>query len=152
MREIKFRAWDVISKVMIYKVGISCDGFPIREGYQWFNIESTSLTIDVMQYTGLKDKHGKEIYEGDIYKSVVDCNQELHGEWAIYEFRINNGLTLVSYVVSEKGQIVPRNYMGCFINELSDTSPKLLFMSKKPYSLDLEIIGNIYENPELLND
>ena len=64
MRQFKFRAWDKENETMTYPKGILFDGRIVNfscgmleafEGYE------------IMQYTGLKDKNGKEIYEGDIY-------------------------------------------------------------------------------------
>ena len=59
MREIKFRAWDKVSKKML-----KCTGIVYPE-----DIERQNLVL--MQYTGLSDKNGKEIYEGDIVKTDV---------------------------------------------------------------------------------
>lgn len=60
MREIKFRAWDGEQMIESYGVGIS-KFFEMCNGeYEDFN-----STENLMQYTGLKDKNGKEIYEND---------------------------------------------------------------------------------------
>lgn len=120
MRDIKFRAWDVIKKEMVYNVGISLKGNPIKEGYQWYNPESTSLSLDIMQYINLKDKNGKEIYEGDIL-NLMDNRYEIIFEQGDYQtgFKKKSG------------------------NSLTDIG--------KEFCNKFEIIGHIYENPELLN-
>jgi hypothetical protein len=65
MREIKFRIWDSKEEMMIQDSGhfhVSADGevFSINDN------EDITNSVVLMQYTGLKDKNGKEIYEGDI--------------------------------------------------------------------------------------
>lgn len=73
MREIKFRAWDEINKEMIYPKDNSSNfgNHPIKPGFILDRYET------VMQFTGLLDKKGKEIYEGDIIKpddQHITCN------------------------------------------------------------------------------
>ena len=106
LREIKFRVWDSISKAFHYWGNIQNNNF------NDFDLEHYTL----LQFTGLKDINGRDIYEGDVckyknYKGVVS-----------YEFR--------GY------QCKPKNHNG--LDVLS-------------YREDLiEVIGNIYQNPELL--
>lgn len=113
-REIKFRAW--IGEQMI----------------GWDNLKSLRYAIDnenavVMQYTGLKDKSGKEIYEGDIVKRIeLDCDKTEHE--SIYFVLFNDACFCLEAVKSH----FLRKGANCRIFE------------------ELEIIGNIYENEELL--
>lgn len=139
-REIKFRAWDKTSK-NIYQVtnlglgphswSMLAEGNTTKTGYNPFYPEQ----VEVMQYTGLKDKNGKEIYEGDIvkykYLSGFQCEDDYPngGEEEIREVKYYNG------------EFLPREKY----NEVEDG-----FYSSRYF--DFEIIGNIYENPELLNN
>jgi hypothetical protein len=59
MREIKFRAWDVVDGEMWEWPSLVQSGFKIL----------VDPAYKIMQYTGLKDKNGKEIYEGDVLRS-----------------------------------------------------------------------------------
>ena len=110
MREIKFRAWDeVLEEFVLWK--------KFKEYYNWAIFENDK--VKVMQYTGLKDKNGKEIYEGDMLKV---------GEWEPKEV-IWKSEGIVSYILKHTDY-----FLG----------------SNEPY--EIEIIGNIYENEELLED
>jgi hypothetical protein len=141
MREIKFRAWDkeqnkMLDKFVLAPTSPSWGGFPIEEpddqllselikydmrhgdplGGQytlidWSNYYGLSNYI-LMQYTGLKDKNGKEIYEGDIV-DVTKCDGIPH---KLFEIKW------------DKGGFYPLTL----------------------YYLECQVIGNIYENPELL--
>lgn len=118
MKENKFRAWD--------KVPYFDDEEPKREMiyfdlYETRKIENLSLEAVEMQYTGLKDKNGVEIYEGDIVKIVSKVT----------------GLFT-------KGKVV-QGY-GCFLVQY-DWNTHLLCEFH-----NIEVIGNIYENPELAGD
>lgn len=136
MREIKFRAWDAEHKVMFAVWKLNCSNGPYKampESFYAMDFNKGLVDFskcELMQYTGIKDKNGKEIYEGDVIEMYSDAC--LYSVGGVLEQRV------VSWDNTRNGWnfLESRNYK-CQIHsdeELSDT---------------LEIIGNIYENPEL---
>lgn len=130
MREIKFRAWDEEDERMYCddKVIVTFIGF-LEEVYVKRNSTVDEL-IDykLMQYTGLKDKNDKEIYEGDILKGTTKGNSE--------------EVLAITYVKWDRGQF------DLFTEMTSDSWEDALYNYMQFF--DVEVIGNIYENPELL--
>ena len=121
MREIKFRAWYKEKNWMYENRTIFTR---IRE------INSDDELI-YMQYTGLKDKNGKEIYEGDIL-----------------EWRYKNMLTGVDTVV--RYSVHYSESSACFkTKEHGSVNDTLLLLTM---SKDVYVVGNIYENPELVTE
>ena len=122
MREIKFRAWDKVLKKMWWPRDFIQGEMGIFE----CDVTIVGDECELMQYTGLKDKDGKEIYEGDIVIAKGDVS--------------------ILYVV-KFGQYMYSD--ACFfLEEISNTNPPLRFFSR---GIDqTEIIGNIHQNPELL--
>ena len=126
MREIKFRAWDKLKKKVVEVAGVNfVEGIVML----WKNVGSVRSTyyaeldsVELIEFTGLKDKNGTEIYEGDI------LSREAFLSW------------LVKW---HDGGFVSENITGVY--------------EKRHYPLtqascdQREVIGNIYENSELIN-
>lgn len=88
MREIKFRIWDNDNNKMIYDVRL-----PIRfDDVGWMNPIKTSPNVEVMQFTGLLDRNGNEIYEGDIIHAKFNMSRWFHMNvvWKDGGFCLNN--------------------------------------------------------------
>ena len=128
MREIKFRARDTKDKVIRDVVGISLYHETLSVDIEFGKyLQDDIKRFELMQYTGLKDKNGAEIYEGDILST------DLSRPYLIVEFR--NGAFM--YQCHDGG----RNYYDF----MEPANEGLKFNTKYH-----EVIGNIYENPELL--
>lgn len=132
MREIKFRAWDKIHKYMEF----------FELGHLYWRGEDTGdygfpdETDVVMQYTGLKDKNGKEIYEGDVVKYEKE---------SMIDDKITECFGVVEMLEYPDGEaFYDQKHLGwCATGkEGTKTLPDVAEYS--------EVIGNIYENPNLI--
>jgi uncharacterized phage protein (TIGR01671 family) len=126
-RKIKFRAWNKTNKWMDNEFSIHADGCIYQDARRRWDIsdiavESAYDDLEIMQFTGLLDKSGKEIYERDIVKG--------------YGYEVRNG-----------HQIRPERIFA--INDFIKDTYRLLCITEGTGET-VEIIGNIYENPELL--
>lgn len=127
MREIKFRAWDGQDTMIYFDFdSIKHDGL-IDWNEKKYSDTGGGLYIancEIMQYTGLQDKTGRDIFEGDII------------QWINYT--TNNGMKNITVIKYDDKDA--SFYIGSWYDrDFPDTSEEAL------------IIGNIYENPELLD-
>jgi uncharacterized phage protein (TIGR01671 family) len=125
MRELKFRAWDVQRRTM-----------ELISDFYWFEengvhgADGTGLygQFALMQYTGLKDKNGKDIYEGDILTDPYGPEGAATGT-----VENINGDTVIKFIPGTIPEDWAHEYYPVFGG-----------------SGEYTVIGNIYENPELL--
>ncbi len=107
-----------------------------------------------MQSTGLQDKNDKEIFEGDVVRCPVEAPfQTTHGEWVDHQVLYRNGVWIVSYLRSASGDVLPRGYTAGDTTTYRELDGKdVVFSDNDAYKkLTIEVIGNIYENPELFS-
>ena len=140
MREIVFRVWDKQEKKwadssVVQYAGLGTTGW-VRE--------PTDRYI-IVQYTGLKDKNGKEIYTGDIVKN----------HWYDVNGKFIGGLWVVKYGMhSIEGQDYYSNSgEGFYFDAQSGIDDDTYNIANLPFDEDkggIEIIGNVFENPEIM--
>ena len=188
MRDIKFRAWDKKNKLMIgigWGDWVGFDGDIYTQAsktYDTPNIEiQREKDYELMQYTGLKDKNGKEIYEGDIVR-FEDWDGDINhrnkpgyddvdkgmgtvefGHTATFEYGYTHGWWIkiidttpdtryCEVCKQEHGRLYKcSNYSKKILKEMQEEEDnKPSGFSRGMEMSSLEIIGNIYSNPELL--
>ncbi len=139
MREIKFRAWDKKNKLMIMVDQILFSSN--RLVFVWDNNmridNEAGLLIDkdigiLMQYTGLKDKNGKEIYEGDILK---------------YE-KYNDNMIIKPYTKLVEVSFKDGRFFGRCVKKAKWDKEDTFSVITNDCNR-FEVIGNIHKNPEL---
>lgn len=150
-RELKFRVWSNVKKDWVQNMMLlACiDGLPFAHfvelddeknlvKHHIYNASNLELTIQ--QYTGLKDKNGKEIYEGDIVKFARTRIESIEESPKIFTAKLIE-------LGEDVGEIVYMGFSFCisFDHKRYDDIETL-----GNYPHRFEVIGNIYENPELL--
>ncbi|MDT2932416.1 YopX family protein [Lactococcus lactis] len=124
----KFRAWDKEENRMIddYEVLISSDGCAYYNHYEG-GLRDLGFDVEIMQSTGLKDKNGVEIFEGDIVNYVKSFTNPMTGSGSL---SINKNLRII-------------------FKDAEFTADGIDIRLKKIVS-HMEVIGNIWEDGELL--
>jgi uncharacterized phage protein (TIGR01671 family) len=132
MREIKFRVWEENVKQMFYNVGIVNDELYLMLDGVGFDVVGDYREFKLMQYTGLKDKNGKEIYEGDIIHSLSPF---FTGEGTIHDYD-DDYYEVVWMEEEARFCLKKKNGLYAYVDELIEPTVK----------------GNIFENPEILEE
>ena len=130
MREIKFRAWSSGRKEMTEVENINFKGNAVYLISKYLRLVANLDETELMQYTGLQDENGVDIYEGDIIN--------LSYEYFDGHFRDNEIVGKV-YFEDSSFRMSYKKY-----DEIRE------WRIDEPEILSIEVIGNIYENPELL--
>ena len=131
-RTIKFRAWHKHKKYMYSVISYNWKSKAAKEENGGWHKD-----IELMQYTGLKDKNGKEIYEGDILNFNGD------NFYSVVEYKLPKEVETPGFYTVEKK---PKYYRVSHY-------PKEGRIHFIPHlTIKPEIIGNIYENPDILLD
>ena len=130
MREIKFRSW-----VKRTEAAPSINMMRYESNSTLFQWEADGVSMELMQYTGLKDKNGKEIYEGDIVTTDED------------------NVNIIEYGYTYPERIVKWCEEYCawefyYLDGRRQGSGNCFY--KTVLENLYEVIGNIYQNPELL--
>lgn len=120
---IRFRAWDKVFKEMVQVNALVLDEQVVKVTYKNGNVAKEDMKeYELMQSTGLLDKNGKEVFVGDIIKCTRGCPHEVYLE---------------------------KEYGGTYIGGMPAIYLKGI-REGYAWTEHEEILGNIYENPELL--
>jgi len=122
MRQIKFRAWDSKAKEWAFNIGLDIYGLT---GFL-SNKEQMDKDLTFAQFTGLKDKNGKEIYEGDLINYTT------------------------SRLVDDVWEVIW--HAGGFYTRDKTKGLSPLVFPTLASTANIEVRGNIYENPNLLEN
>lgn len=126
-REIKFRVWDKEEKKMILSKNVT-------DSINIFARGCLSSNIELMQYTGVKDKNGTEIYEGDI----VEFNDVEYSDSPSQKFTIRSGEDF--------------HRDCCYLQNINEYIDQYIKDNGEYPDDSIEIVGNIYENPKLIKE
>jgi len=136
MKDIKFRAWDNTQNKMLVVLNGVNDEDCIPDGtLPYADVSEWPEVYELMQFTGLTDKKGKEIFEGDVVK--YECEDDL---------KVENG----KVITAMQTFLVPIAFKdGMFQGEWKNGRGRVSWELARNLKQG-EVIGNIYQSPELL--
>ena len=132
MREIKFRAWDTLQGGKFEYWDSETNRF---DGIFWTMIKHKSFK-EPQQYTGLKDKNGKEVWEGDIIRTLHFMDRD-KPQYLYHKVVYSDRYCAYNAINLKNTDELLTTHGNTFLYVLAKAS-------------SYEVIGNIYENPELL--
>lgn len=132
-RQLKFRVWDKLAERMIYPHNDNQQHFIIDLNGRFHNLQNGSGGDDyvIQQYTGLNDNNDDPIYEGDILKNHYDVGNNIIGQ-VLYEADHGGYIFQWKRIRKRKGRGQDYKNLNCDV------------------AFESVIVGNIFENPELL--
>ena len=145
MSEIKFRAWDKLKKEMhpVTRLEFANKGV-IGGQFGWYGTGWVYDSFIIMQYTGLKDKNNKEIYEGDIISVPSLYKEEILEDGSGPKDEYFQICKVVKQegcfgIITKKDELFNKGFYS-FREIKKDIGVNMY---------EIEIIGNIFDNPEL---
>ena len=143
-REIKFRAWNKTHKWMDNEFSIHADGCIYQDARQRWDISDMAVEtaydeLELMQFTGLKDKNGKEIYDGDLLRfPPTDKWDETN--YSCFEVFFHDNDSCSYHIGWQMDRMHNHGSVGG--GYIPSFKPSVVSQ--------MVSIGNIYKNPELL--
>ncbi len=143
-RQIKFKFWDLDTEQWVHPSEMEfCSNPDNGESFIGLPFNLYWKNIQYCQFTGLLDKNGNEIYEGDVLKQTLNNHYWIHlVEMADPQF--GNQLFAFTY----KDNLSEENEIYTFKERVLENK----FRTYIPSGNNVEIIGNIFENPDLIKE
>ena len=139
----KFRAWDKVFKEMVQVNALVLDEQVVKVTYKNGNVAKEDMKeYELMQSTGLKDKNGKEIFEGDILEIQGIRMVVKFGSYEYIESSKSNGHTIG----------VVYDGLGFYVECINAADPDRISPFEPETLKESVVIGNRFANPEIVED
>ena len=147
MKELKFRAWVLNYETDKYEMYpwspyFFSDRSPVMSYSDEFP-KTDARDVILMEYTGLKDSNGEEIFEGDIVKFQGDLLRRI----VVVEW-----LSEIKYSTGTEYQCAYFGWMGMYYGKILNQGENFARLIDSDNYKRFEVIGNVYENPELIKN